>query len=701
MIKNILIHVGSHIDYRLIVDFCSGNAVALTENNVVCPRFLNGLISKDAWVMPFWNALNEDEFFSLREHLRKIHWEADLSPAPQTLFFSWSSFCLPAGEKLSTLQAGCRLVLPQAGPKIFFCLGRQDLELDYGTRHAFTSIPMWGEHLDDVLRNRRKTLILDYAQSLRLLHSAFGQEAVECVIPDPSRDRQQQVLARLGTALGLAPKFAKELAAGFVSRFSHLLPREAACFAAVSNFHRTGPAIPGTIVRWSPQVRKFTPESGYQGSPHSLIGPELRAEILAEYAASNAEAAAMLGLERLFPDPEPEPDWEPWTGLTSETAYRVAERLDADFVRELLKPFAKLPFQYQTREQRLVHQALLEVSAPAGAVVLPLRKREEPKLSVLTLAYNHAKFIAQNIESVLAQQVDFPMQHIIADDGSDDGTQDIILEYAAKHPNIVPVLRKDRHKTPWNNVQALFDMCRTQYAALCDGDDYFSDPAKLQSQVDWLDANKDAALCFHAVHVLYEDGSGREGVFPPEGFLPRGVRPFYYLGDLIRRNLIQSNSVMYRWRFVNGLPDWFRADLMPGDWYWHLLHAETGKIGFINKVMSVYRRHKQGAYYLSEIDRLKHRAMTGRKELEFYDVINKHFNGKFESVLLPLTYGVFMDCRRYDAQRAKQEGREPVLDKLCAAYPGFARHFLEAQDRINAARADQTAPQPDKQTTKR
>jgi len=157
-------------------------------------------------------------------------------------------------------------------------------------------------------------------------------------------------------------------------------------------------------------------------------------------------------------------------------------------------------------------------------------------------------------------------------------------------------------------------------------------------------------------HVVYEDGSNREGLFPPERYLPRGVRPFYYLSDLIRHNLIQTNSVMYRWRFKDGLPDWFRTDIMPGDWYWHLLHAEQGKIGFINKVMSVYRRHGKGAYYLSEIDRLKHRARVGMSEMEVYDVINRHFGKRFEPELLKHAYGVFMDCRRYDRERAAEEG---------------------------------------------
>ncbi|MDR2050479.1 MAG: glycosyltransferase family 2 protein [Deltaproteobacteria bacterium] len=526
----------------------------------------------------------------------------------------------------------------------------------------------------------QKDTLPDYWKILSWLYAAFGREAVTCLIPDPSRNRREQVLTALGATLGLEPKLSQELAASFTPRFSCLLPREVAYFAGISNFERTGPAIPGTLMRWSPQVRRFTPESGYTGSPHSLLGPRLRAEILAGYAASNAEAAALLGLDRLFPEPEPEPDWEPWSGLTPEVASKVAARLEADFVRELLKPFAGLPAHCQTREQRLVHQALLQalpqalpgVSAPAGSPAPRIIPEKPPKLSVLTLAYNQADYIGDCIEGVLAQQTNFPFQHIIADDASDDGTQEIILDYAAKHPHILPIFQRTRSFGP-GNVHALFDMARTEYAALCDGDDYFTDPLKLQTQADFLDAHPDCGLCFHPVRVLYENAPEKEGIYPPPEGLPRGVRRFYYLSELVRANMIQTNSVMYRWRFRQGLPQWFRSDLMPGDWYWHLLHAEKGKIGFINKIMSVYRRQAGGVYALSAKDKLRHRNKVALAELETYKVINEHFQGQFETFMFGLARTVFLECLRY-----KRQGRgDAVFDKLAEKYPELAEDFSQ------------------------
>lgn len=330
-----------------------------------------------------------------------------------------------------------------------------------------------------------------------------------------------------------------------------------------------------------------------------------------------------------------------------------------------------IPVQYRNLEQHFIVRGFHEA---CGNI---LTKSQQPRLSVLTLTYNHAPFIAQNIESVLSQQTSFPIQHIIADDASEDGTQEIISQYAAQYANIIPIFQKKRTYGP-GNVRTLFDFARTEYVAICDGDDYFTDPTKLQTQVDFLEQNNDCALCFHVVRVIYEDNPDRERFYPPEELLPRGIRKFYYLSDLLKCNLIQTNSVVYRWRFSSGLPKWFRADCCPGDWYWHLLHAELGKIGFINKTMSVYRRHKQGIYYLSEVDRLKHRATMGLREIEFYNEVNIHFSRKYESILLDLINGVLADCLLYDIRNSADVSIAPVFPQLIEQFPQLVRHFLSS-----------------------
>ena len=679
MIENIVFTIGTNSAQAFLSEFCTFNATRLRQYGIYYPDNLWGVINAGGYTQDLLGLLGtETEAHALPYHLRTVDDAThSLSPTPHTLFLAWYAFFLNT-DRLTRLQAACREIFPQAKQRVLLCFARQDLDLEYWG-HFFLqryelpafSVPVW-------LERNKNTKAPDYERCLRFLCDAFGNDAVYCSVPEPGAPANQAYLDTLCEALGLGQAQIKELGVhSFSPKHDILLPREVLTFASSTNFEHKQPAIPGSLNRWSFHAHKFTPESGYIGSPHSLMGPTLRAEILKSFAATNATAAEMLGLPRLFPDPEPEPDWEPWTGLTPYIAYTVAERMDADFVRQLIEPFEKLPMHYKTRDQRIVHQALRDALGQPSATPLIRPHRQEPKLSVLTATYNHADYIAECIESVLAQQTDFPFQHIIADDGSNDGTQGIILNYAAKYPHIVPVFQKKRSFGA-GNLRALFDMARTEYVAICEGDDYFTDPTKLQTQVDFLKANPYCALCFHVVRVTHEGDPESDHLYPLAGSMPGGVRPFYYLTDLIRKNFFQTNSVMYRWRFKNGLPDWFRTDLMPGDLYWHLLHAETGKIGFIDKAMGVYRRHKKGVYYLAAVDKLKHRAKTGMKEIEVFDVINRHFNRVYEPILLDATDNIFADCAVYDETRAKQEGMEPVFTKMCEKYPEMAWHFLQS-----------------------
>ncbi|MDE7242332.1 glycosyltransferase family A protein, partial [Desulfovibrio sp.] len=105
-----------------------------------------------------------------------------------------------------------------------------------------------------------------------------------------------------------------------------------------------------------------------------------------------------------------------------------------------------------------------------------------PELTVLTMTFNHENFIAQCMDSVLAQKTDFPVRHLVLDHCSSDGTAAIVAEYARKHPSIQPVLLSQH--LPHENTFGLFQRCRSKYAALCDGADYFTEPTKLQRQVE-------------------------------------------------------------------------------------------------------------------------------------------------------------------------------------------------------------------------
>jgi glycosyltransferase involved in cell wall biosynthesis len=591
----------------------------------------------------------------------------DISPVPHTLCLTFET-CLRLLDTLPLWYCVVKDIFPGTQIKGFLSLVRQDITHE-------TTMALWvlrGKVYEDYLHlnNSWNVPAHNYTDSLAKVFAVFGRENVDCFVADDSSEAPLLAQQAYWRAVGitLPPDGAGGIRC-FASDLECSMPAAFWAFADTCNSLQFLSYYPEGSSPWKDQTTRFADWQPRFG----LFSPRERAEWVAKLADSNAKAAKILGREKLFDPVDVNEPWEPFTGLTEESALRVAERLEKGFAEELLENFRRSGLQYLTFPQRLCFQALNTVCEGKKSPLISVGLNPAAKLSVLTLTYNHAAFIEENIKGVIAQQTDFPIQHIIADDASNDGTQDIILQYAEKYPHIVPIFQKTRTYT-FGNIHTLFSMGRTEYVAICDGDDYFTDPGKLQTQVDFLDAHRDCALCFHPVRVTYEDDAERERIYPPVEELPRGVRLFYYLSDLIKCNLIQTNSVMYRWRFRDGLPDWFRPDLCPGDWYWHLLHAERGKIGFINRIMSVYRRHKAGVYYLSEVDRLKHRGILGVKELEAYDVINQHFGRKFESIVLCLTNGVFADCLQYGVRIDDKSIMEDLVEK----YPYFAQHFLNS-----------------------
>ncbi len=389
---------------------------------------------------------------------------------------------------------------------------------------------------------------------------------------------------------------------------------------------------------------------------------------------NTAGAAASRKLEAMFDLPDGTftcPDWlatlpgvDVPPPLPKDKIHEFVAALPKSLREPLLQRFAN-DAVILTPAQKALDAALIEAEPEYAHIGEP----EQPvELTVLTMAYNQEKYIGECIESVLAQRTTFPVRHIVLDHHSTDDTPKIIARYAEQHDSIRPVLLNFRR--PGECVRGLFARCRTRYAALCDGDDYFTDKFKLQKQVDHLEKHTDQSMCFHPALVTFE-GVRNPEVFPIPDFLPGGVREEYVLEDLLHRNIIQTNTAVYRWRFRDGLPKWFRADLCPGDWYWHLLHAEIGKVGFLREIMSVYRRHANGLYYQTTLSIRDHRRKWGMLELSAYKAYDEHFKGRYFRQFAELASDVFADFFTIFING----GDKKLLMQATTEFPDFARYF--------------------------
>ena len=141
-----------------------------------------------------------------------------------------------------------------------------------------------------------------------------------------------------------------------------------------------------------------------------------------------------------------------------------------------------------------------------------------PTVSICCITYNHAPYIRSALDGFLMQETDFAYEILIHDDASTDGTADIIREYTARYPDIIkPILREEnQYSKGISNISIFnFPRARGEFIAMCEGDDYWTDPHKLRKQVDFLRAHPDCSLCFHSSKIISVDGSMAEGMMRP------------------------------------------------------------------------------------------------------------------------------------------------------------------------------------------
>jgi len=246
-----------------------------------------------------------------------------------------------------------------------------------------------------------------------------------------------------------------------------------------------------------------------------------------------------------------------------------------------------------------------------------------PKVSVAMITYNHGKYIAQSVESVLMQETDFPVELIIGEDCSTDNTRQIVQGYAEKYPNVIRAFLPDRNLGMHENLAVVMGNCRGQYIACLEGDDYWNDPHKLQKQVSLMDKNPQYSMCGTAARDVTMEPDGNE---KETGTCPSGkTKKLYDLEDVLSYYPFRTLTFMLRNDLVI-FPDWFKQTTC-GDNCLLVLFAEKGPVAFINEVTGTYRIHGGGIWSGSSmLDRWK----ANRENL---DILGRYFSGKYSKLL--------------------------------------------------------------------
>lgn len=221
----------------------------------------------------------------------------------------------------------------------------------------------------------------------------------------------------------------------------------------------------------------------------------------------------------------------------------------------------------------------------------------DPLVSIRCLVYNHEPFLRQCLDGFVMQQTTFPFEAIIHDDASTDGSAAIIREYAEKYPDIIkPIYEtENQYSKRDGSLRRIMDAAMhpsAKYIAICEGDDYWIDPLKLQKQVDFLESHKDymMACCRSMQYSMLTDSFVKDQACYEESKTVE-VEDVIMLGGAF----IPTCSIVYRSFVAGDYPEYCRQCHV-GDWPLQLLCAIRGKVYYFNNAMCVYRIENKNSW---------------------------------------------------------------------------------------------------------
>lgn len=237
-----------------------------------------------------------------------------------------------------------------------------------------------------------------------------------------------------------------------------------------------------------------------------------------------------------------------------------------------------------------------------------MAENSKVKVSICCATYNHEQYIAQALDSFLMQKTSFPFEVIVHDDSSTDETPRIISEYAIKHPSIIkPIFQKENKLSRGHHVHAemIWPITSGEYIAQCEGDDYWTDPQKMQNQVLFLDNNPDYGMISSDIQLVDESGDN----IPPTKMLEAQramFKPTVDVFDLLECNTINTLTTCIRAEILKKLAErvineniWYAFDY----WFW-LQIAMDYKIYVSSQKTAAYRIHghsvSRNSDYLTE-----------------------------------------------------------------------------------------------------
>lgn len=213
-------------------------------------------------------------------------------------------------------------------------------------------------------------------------------------------------------------------------------------------------------------------------------------------------------------------------------------------------------------------------------------------VSINCTTYNHEAYIADALESFLMQKTNFEFEVLVGEDCSTDGTRKIVEDYSKKYPNKIKIVTSHENIGGRKNMVRLQADSMGKYIAICEGDDYWTDPYKLQKQVDFMEGNHDFSLCVHGANIVTADKKITGNFVKPYNQTKIVPTEDIILGD---GSFFATNSILYRKELLNKPPEFF-MNAHVGDYPLVLILSSKGKVFYIDEMMSSYRTGVKGSW---------------------------------------------------------------------------------------------------------
>lgn len=251
------------------------------------------------------------------------------------------------------------------------------------------------------------------------------------------------------------------------------------------------------------------------------------------------------------------------------------------------------------------------------------------KVAIVVVTYNHEKYIERTIQSILDQKVNFSLQIVIADDGSQDRTIEIVSALKTQYPDKITLLKHENNQGVLKNILRIVPELHSEYFAILDGDDYWEYNLKLQKQADFLDKNNQYNGIFHDAQIVHVE-QAENILFQHKKYYSQSYNfneVIFPIDVLLRKIILPSSSALLRISALKQVNTALLTDNYSLLWKITCFLVKDSRFYFINEPWSIYNNHKKGIsksnnkqFHLSHIQFLQNLLKDGYYGFYAYEI---------------------------------------------------------------------------------